>query len=283
MKSKEWLEMSDSKNVPLIHTPHTIAEALGHLQSYPKANILAGCTQSLPEGMVVISLHRIEELKKVHLSEKYLDIGSGVTLEQALSLKNPRFTPIFDPALKEMGPLGLRNQATLGGNICRVAELGDLFPLLLATGSTLEFRTQRGSHWYPASALMDRDGPRGSLELLTRIRIPMVDWSASVYEKVGKHTIPFDERLSLTALMQFQGNGLSLIRVLFYLPPWGLLRTKTMETFLVGQELPLGEKEREKALQYLEYDVKESSLDISSYRRSRIRELVKGLLWQLNP
>ena len=108
------------------HSPETLEEALDILKRIPDTRIIAGGTDLLvlmkdllvqPKSLV--SLSRIPDLARFYLNEKELGLGPMMPLwrlEKWGAAK--RYFPALLQAVRSLAAPPIRNQATMGGNLC---------------------------------------------------------------------------------------------------------------------------------------------------------------------
>jgi xanthine dehydrogenase small subunit len=81
-------------------------------------------------------LGSIVELNKIkHLKEKIV-LGGGVTIESFLEAVRPKMPELVE-ILQRFGSPQIRNQGTVGGNLCTSSPIGDIAPILLVLNSDL--------------------------------------------------------------------------------------------------------------------------------------------------
>jgi xanthine dehydrogenase small subunit len=118
--------------------PRSLVGLLQARAQYPKAQIVAGCTDV---GLWINKLHldfeqvldvtRTAELRRIEDHPHHLAIGAAATLHDAfaaLQQDRPQLRPFFD----RFAGLPVRNSGTLGGNIANGSPIGDSMPLLIA-------------------------------------------------------------------------------------------------------------------------------------------------------
>ncbi|MCK5051638.1 MAG: xanthine dehydrogenase family protein subunit M [Candidatus Cloacimonetes bacterium] len=179
------------------HKPKDIYETLLLLSELNgKAKILAGGTDlivNLKEEIVktenVIDIKGITELNKIELSEDNIFIGAGVTFTDIIeSQKLKEKLPILWKASMTVASVGIRNRATLVGNICSAVPSLDSAPALLIYDSEILVQSKTGKRtisihdWFtgPKKTILTPD------ELVLGIKIPIFQ-HAGVYEKLGRY------------------------------------------------------------------------------------------------
>ena len=193
----------------------------------------------LPEN--IISLDKLEELRRISRTERYLEIGAMVNLNQIIRLG--RIVPeVLIRCLENIAGPQVRSLATIGGNLCNPSPKLDCSAPMIALDAQFELRTAKSARWISASRFSSLPGPPelARHELMTRIRIPLNPWTFTKYYKF--RTAGSNEPGgTILFIMQNQKNVLTNIRVVY--SGQIILREKTGETMLEGKHLPLGKKD----------------------------------------
>lgn len=118
--------------------PLTLTELLHCCNTYPKAQLVAGCTdvglwvtKQHKQWPRIIDLTRVRELQVIATQDTHVRIGAAVTLEKAwaaLAAERPQIKRFWH----RFAGLPVRNSGTLGGNIANGSPIGDAMPLLIA-------------------------------------------------------------------------------------------------------------------------------------------------------
>jgi CO/xanthine dehydrogenase FAD-binding subunit len=243
--------MAEAYNVPetagQIFYPVTLQELFSAWSHFPGAVLSAGATTlsfhrengcSIPIPDQIISLNKMEELKRFSRSERYLEIGSMVHLDEIVNMG--KIVPdVFTRALDAVGGPQLRNIATIGGHICYPFKQLDAIAPLIALDARYELRTASSVRWLPASRFSSTPGPLpiNAQELITRIRVPLDPWNYSAYKKFTDPYTGDDTAGSMVFLVRFQKNILTDIRVVY--AGKMVIRDKNSEAVLAGKQLPL--------------------------------------------
>ena len=149
--------MNESPEDPTLHgegkryfSPKHTDELARLLVQHPNARILAGgtdlaleITQDLQDLQVIVSVGQVKELLTISESNSTLAIGAAVPLSDCYHILLAHYPHLRD-LLDRFGSLQIRNLATIGGNIANASPVGDIPPVLLALGASLELR--RGEH-----------------------------------------------------------------------------------------------------------------------------------------
>jgi carbon-monoxide dehydrogenase medium subunit len=148
-----------------------------------KAKVLAGGTDLLvamkrrwitPE--YVINIKRIPGLDYVRYGEREgLKVGALATLHslECSPIVQQRF-PVLAIAISKMASLGIRNMATIGGNLCNASPAADTAPALIGLGALIKVEGPTGKRLSDVEEFFLGPGQNAlqSDEVLTEIQIP---------------------------------------------------------------------------------------------------------------
>ncbi|HZG37364.1 MAG TPA: FAD binding domain-containing protein, partial [Nodosilinea sp.] len=153
--STELVPLSYAGHGEQFHRPSQLTEVLDLLQQHPDATLVAGATdlglemswhrQHYP---ILISLEAVAELKQIHQSEEYVEIGAAVPLSHIEANLHGIF-PNLDEMIHWFAARQVRNRATLGGNIGTASPIGDLPPVLLSLDAILKLAGPGGERTLP--------------------------------------------------------------------------------------------------------------------------------------
>ncbi|RLW68423.1 MAG: hypothetical protein B6D68_03650 [spirochete symbiont of Stewartia floridana] len=137
-------------------------------------------------GEPILFLDAVEALKGMVIEEGELRIGASVTLSELLN-----FSPLpklLRHAVEGIAAPGLRNRATLAGNIANASPAADSLPPLYVHGAVLVLASVQGERFVPVEKFLT--GPGATLlagnEIIREIRIPLLARDALIYyRKVG--------------------------------------------------------------------------------------------------
>ena len=228
-----------------VYSPQSFQELFSIWKKNPEILLYAGGTELLRSRKIclpffpreIISLDKIEELRRISRTERYLEIGAMAKLNQIIALG--KIVPEgLVRCLERIASPQLRNTATIGGNICNPDRRLDTSVPLIALDAHLELRSSQASRWISASQFASLPGPPAftGQEILTRLRIPLEPWTFSSYSKFGSTGIN-EPGGGILFILRNQKNILSGIRVVY--SGKIVLREKNSESMLTGKKLPL--------------------------------------------
>jgi CO/xanthine dehydrogenase FAD-binding subunit len=230
--------------------PSVFPELFAAWTRFPDAVPFAGGTELVrnQDGRLlvlprnILFLNKMDELRRITRTERYLEVGAMVKLNEIIYLG--KIVPeVLSMTLRGIAGPFLRNIATIGGNLCCVRQKMDAVAPMIALDARYELRSAAQVRWISASRFSSLPGPPGfnPQELLTRIRIPLEQWDYSLCRKMQPPRPGEPGEGAAVFIAQIQKNILTEIRVVF--AGQIVLRDKNSETFLVGKQLPLDRKE----------------------------------------
>lgn len=210
--------------------------------------ILAGGTDLLvmirnkkihPETLVDIS--SIDELKKIEVLDKYIEIGAGVTFTDIVN------SDLFDDNLyglhkasRMVGSPQIRNKATIGGNIINGSSAADIIPPLLCLDASLIYRSRDGERQVRLEDFYtdNKNNGIGKNELLTKIRFERLNKNAKLsFAKLGLRDALAIARISNSVLMELdEGKNIIDIKVASGALGKYPLRERKVEEYLKGEK-----------------------------------------------
>ena len=224
-------------------------DVLYELRNRSNLKICGGCTYLKELPPVSLIIRNIKDFQLIEKRERYIEIGSGVTLASIMELGEKNVPPVLYQALNSIATPMVRNIATLGGNICIEPVCGTLFAPLLAMDAKLEFRVKSDVISLPmtqfSTVSVDSLVPAGSV--LTKVRIPLDDWELSLFRRIGPSWTLNENCASYAFLASIQKETLMNLRIAFC----GAIRlhSRELENKLIGTKLPLSPREIEDMLE----------------------------------
>lgn len=272
-----------------IFSPATLQDALSIHAHNPDALLYSGGTGILMNSFgetpdlsgAVISLSSIPELKVVNRSERYLDLGAGLTIAELIELGDRIVPSSALETARAIARPSIRNVATLGGNLASKERRMDLFPALVCLDAQAELRKENQARWLPVSKLFARapDKPLQADEILCRVRIPLDIWDISIQKKVGNRDIPDDTTYNFVFLAKTSRAVVSDIRVAF--SGHSFFRQRSIESGIIGKPLPLGKEDARAVLGLYAAAIGEALL-IPTARRAQFLCMLEWALEQLS-
>jgi len=178
------------------YAPQSLEEAILLLeQNSPWAKLIAGGTDLLPLmkkrmilPRVLIDLSRIKELSFIDRKGSYLHIGAMTNLNEILGSEIVKEkAPILTEAISQLACSGIRNRATIGGNLCNASPAADTAPPLLVLNASVRLTGPSGERSVPLTEFFLGPGQTTLKpdEIMTEVIIPCKD-GKSVFLKLGR-------------------------------------------------------------------------------------------------
>jgi len=246
-------------------------ELLGNLRD--KAKVIAGGTDILPllrEDMLVpthvVDISRLAELNFIRDEDGLIRIGAATkmrSIEQSDIVR--RKIPMFADAAQLVGEIGVRNLATLGGNLANASPAGDSAPPLLVLDASAIIRNRKTERTirlvdffvYVKKTILQPD------ELLTEIKIPIPpQHSGGAFVRLAKRGGNIISIVSAAAFMSLENGLCKTVRIAMGSVAPTPIRIPAAENILKGSK-PTETKIREAA-----ETIKETIKPISDIRAS---------------
>jgi CO/xanthine dehydrogenase FAD-binding subunit len=224
--------------------PGSLPEALALLAEHGRgAAVLAGGTDlvawmrdDLASPAVVVDVKGVPGLGGIAQVDGNLHLGALATFSEAL--RSPVVADAF-PVLAEMAgtvaSVGIRNRATVVGNLCSAVPSNDAGPVLLAAGANLQVAGPNGERTIPLSEWFL--GPRRTAllsgELVTGISVPLPGAHGGCYLKLGRYRGE-DLAQASVAVLALPGNR---YRITFGAVAPTTVRATAIEAALEGRPL----------------------------------------------
>lgn len=268
--------------------PSILGDALASLKRFPDSVLYAGGTAFFQGDLespahspaTVLSLHSISELKSINRTDRYIEVGAMTPLSDLLALKEGFIPGALRDTIRNIGNFAVRNLATLGGNLSCRDRFRDCFPVLACMEALAEFRQASSSRWVNLNRLVDDHGlpaiPKG--EILTRVRIPLMEWNIGVVQKFDASRAYSERRALFVFLARLDKRAISDFKI-FYTHD-NALRDRAAETALMGKKIPLSSRDIDATLGAYESLCARTELD--RIQSVRFLSLVRKALSLLN-
>ncbi len=235
-----------------VYKPHSIQEIQGILKGIKNVVPIAGATtfsigndeKMLKMGNELLMLNSVPGLKQMKRSDRYIDFGSCVTLDEILSRRNKHVPPVLYDALSMAANMAIRGLATIGGNLAMKNPFAASFLPMLALDAQCEVCDGKEIVWQTVSKYINevQKSEEIGTRVLLRIRVRDDEWTHHVYKKI-KNGQYVDKIPIFLFLAKVQKNVISEVRLLF--ADEHLIRAKEADNLLLGRSLPISKDERE--------------------------------------
>jgi CO/xanthine dehydrogenase FAD-binding subunit len=186
---------------------------------------------------LLVDIKAIEGLDTIALEDGALTIGALVTFSDLIESEVVRRElPVLWEAARTVGSVGIRNRATVAGNICSAVPCCDAGPPLLVYGAAVRVTGPGGARSIPVAEWFE--GPRKTAldpaEIVTSLTIPHpAERHGGAYVKLGRYKGE-DLAQASAAVVAFPGN---LYRVAFGAVAPTPIRALGIESLMEGRDL----------------------------------------------
>jgi CO/xanthine dehydrogenase FAD-binding subunit len=236
-------------DVPLnqVFFPETFSELFSSWEKFPDAAPFAGGTEimryqgrrilKLPRN--ILCLDKLGELRRITRTERYLEIGSMVSLNGIIYL-GKAVPEALVHCLEGVAGHHVRNLATIGGSLCYKHRRLNVFAPMIALDALFELRSKSSARWISASRFASLVDDWNAYEIVSRIRIPLDQWDYSMYKKFSRQEAD-DNYGAAVLILRNEKNILADLRIVF--AGKTVLHDRNLESLIIGKKLPLAKKD----------------------------------------
>jgi len=281
--------MNDSK----VFQPTSLGDLMKIYQDYPQALLLAGGTAIAREQKgdgpfelpnIILHINRISELQRISRTERYFEIGSCVPISRILKVGQHVLPKVFTHALHNIAHPAVRNMGTIGGNLAHQPRRLNTFGPLTILDARVELRKSGNSRWVQIPRLFTKAGDPALEpgELISRIRIPFVDWNLQFYQRIGDPFTKPKSSITFTALTDVKKGEITDFRGAFTFLGKSFLRDRELETLITGKKVPLSERIRSEARSLFRSALMELPGEVTLFQKQRALRLLQWYLSALH-
>jgi len=161
----------------------------------------------------VLFLGHLKELRSIRRMDHGVSVGAAVTLSEVL--ESELIPAILKEAAATIAAPGIRNAATMAGNICNASPAGDTICALYALDAGVKLTSPKAERVVPISRFITGPGKTQLHrdELLTEIIIPDFKESFHYFRKVGTRRANALSKLSIAAAVRITDETVEDIRI----------------------------------------------------------------------
>ncbi|MET0963843.1 MAG: xanthine dehydrogenase small subunit [Noviherbaspirillum sp.] len=274
--------------------PRTLDELAQLRADHPQATLLAGSTdvglwvtKQLRDLPHIIHLGQVGELKGIAEDAGWLEIGAGVTLEDAYAALCAHY-----PQLKDMrqrfASLPIRNAGTLGGNVANGSPIGDSMPWLIALGAEVVLYASAGRRVRPLAdfylGYQKKDLRPG--EVVAALRVPLPLQHPGLHFRTYKLSKRFDQDISAVCAafaLTLDGGRVDTVRIAYGGMAATPQRAAAAETALAGEAWDEAALNTAMAALELDYTPLSDMRASASYRMRTAKNLLRRFWLETRP
>ena len=273
---------------PTVLPARTLAEAL-RLLAQLDARPIAGGTDVMvelaaaarPEDRPFVDIRGLDELRGIVRQGDALVLGALTTYtDLRRSAVVAEALPVLAEAAATIGAIQIQNRGTIGGNVVNASPAGDLLPILLATDASIDLAGPPGERTVAAGDFWTgyRRTACTAGELVTRIRIPLVDGRQVRYRKVGTRRAQAISKVVLAVAWRDDGTAWRAVRIGVGSVAERPIRASATESVLEGEAPGPATAERAAAAIEAEIHPIDDVRSTAAYRRKVIGRVIRRIV-----
>ncbi|MGM0431880.1 MAG: FAD binding domain-containing protein [Spirochaetota bacterium] len=281
---------------PAVFSPETLGELLEVYRRYPKSIIWAGGTSIMSQlrpypthdNQDILYLGNVKEFGRITRTERYIEAGCMVSVGRLLTIGQHILPKILASAARDIGPAMIRNQTTLGGNLCHPRLRLNLASALLVLDTQVEIKDSRATknttRWVPIQKLYRRDGSLALIqgELVTKVRIFFEQANFQLFRTLGHPFFHPEQAVIFTVFAKHEKSTISEFRFSLTYPKIDVIRSREIENLITSKDLPLTTKEIVQISHQVRDIAKGYSTKISGLQVERTCRIMEHALQTIN-
>ncbi|MCK5199659.1 MAG: FAD binding domain-containing protein [Spirochaetales bacterium] len=182
----------------------------------------------------IMFVGHLREMKFIKKEDSNLVIGGTATLTDVAN--HPDTPVVLKEAVLSIAAPGLRNNATLTGNICNASPAGDSLCALYALDAVIVIEKSGSTRQVPVMEFITGPGRTvlASDELVTSIIVPLKASSVNSFTKVGTRRANALSKLSFTGVADYKNGRIDSIALTFGAVGPTVVRSVELEKKLTG-------------------------------------------------
>ena len=185
----------------------------------------------------LLFIHQLKELNTILEEKDYINVGACVTLSHLL--KSPLIPKILKSTIIEIASPGIRNTATLGGNIANASPAADGVCTLIALDALVEIKSLYSTRTVKIEHLITGVKKTSLLpnEIITTIKIPNFQHDYQCFYKVGGRKADAISKVSLAVVANMSEGRITKWRLAFGAVGPKVISDMTKDETLVGKTI----------------------------------------------
>ncbi|MCL2293706.1 MAG: FAD binding domain-containing protein [Spirochaetes bacterium] len=233
-----------------IFEPKTITSLLNLMEKYPDSlmyssgleHILRCREKTVSIDKSIIYIGRIEDLKKMNRTERYIEIGAATRIDTIIDKGKNIIPPILLKAMKNITPPNFKNLLTIGGIICTRNQRTGIFSVLSILDAQLEIRSKSSTKWISINNLFSgNEISLASGEIITKIKLHFMDYDISIHREIDNDFLS-EGPITFSAVMGLAKENINFVKFIFSTSDTFIIRNKKIESDLKGQNIPVNDK-----------------------------------------
>lgn len=194
----------------------------------------------------VFSTSKIKNLNNIKTKNGCIEIGAGAKISEIIDFdKTPQ---ILRESLKSIASPGIRNAATLAGNICNASPAGDSLPALYILDANINYFEMKNNEVLkktipikdfitaPGKTILNNN--EKSISIVSSISIKLLEGYDFIYKKLGTRAANALSKLNISVIYKKKNNNFIDFKLAIGACAPTIIRNITAEQLLIkhGQE-----------------------------------------------
>jgi len=186
-----------------------------------------------PDKTVLLIGH-LPELNFVSKTEGMIQIGAATPL--SILHRHPDIPSVLKQAMHEIASVGIRNLATIGGNICNASPAADSLPPLYNLNAGIVLRSAAGRRTLSLEKFITGPGNTElrADEILESISFPALEYSVGKFRKLGTRKANALSKVAFCGIAFTDKKVLTMLRMSVGAVAPVVIRLYEAETILTG-------------------------------------------------
>jgi hypothetical protein len=289
--------VADNIKTPSIYLPKTLSDLIVEKGRNPDAVLFAGGTflMTRPTSNDIISILGVPELQKVTHTDRFLEIGSAITIEQLLNTGSYLLSKSTFNAIESIGTTVIRSRATVGGALCSRSMRFSLSCILATIGAQAEIRTiqRKGfrgkriksiQNWYSVRKLYSPSGDFmfGNNIVMTRVRIPARDDAVQIFRFLEAPMKNPSQAVYFGFEYTPNQNGISQPTLCVAYPETGFFFSQDFNSGLSSLSMPAEKKAVDEQCRILREKLSEACPEITEVQKARTIRLFTSVIQEIS-
>lgn len=215
-----------------------------------------------------VFLHRIPELKKLTMDEKYLHVGACVTFSE---IEESKIVPtVFRECMTHLAGPAIRNIGTMAGNIANGSSKADSVLLLYVTDALVRVASRNGERIVPIDALYQKETALRKEEMIVEILIPNRNYENYYYQKIGPRKALAISRIDFCCIAEIKDDYVVNFAAAFGAIMRTVIRNKELDQIFVGLSVEEAKRRRNDYLKAYDAFLQPKSGRVSKEYRKQV-------------
>lgn len=278
-----------------VFSPQTMGELVNYKLRNPGSVFWAGGTYIMArerdypskDPIDIISLDRMEELKRIVRNDTSVEFGSMVTLQAVSLIAKSFFSCEICDALSCIGTQLIRRQATIGGALCTPSIKTSFATIMSTLDASAECRTigkRSLLKWIPVEKLFDTAGALAisPSTLITRLHVNECRDSVFYFKQTGSPMTRAEEAVVFAIRCKIIQNAIVETRACFCFPLEGIHSSALIQSSLTGIVLPMNPVRIIKLTDSLVNEIRSEHPGIRPIQIEQASRMFESFLYDLN-